>query len=132
MQSATEVTDRLYEAWNEAGLAALADRIDPAIELIPDPLRPAETALHGLDGWQQWVARWERSYETMHITPDAIMALDCEHVLALVSITAMPRGGREPLNWAAAHMWTVRDGRICGWATHVDLSAARSTLDGQL
>ncbi len=128
--TATEVTDRLYEAWNEAGLAALADRIDPAIELIPDPLRPAETALHGLEGWQQWVDRWEHGYEAMHVTPDAIVQLDAEHVLAFVSITATPRGGDEPLRWAAAHVWTVRDGRIVGWETHLDLSAARQLLDG--
>ncbi|MGH2918968.1 MAG: nuclear transport factor 2 family protein [Solirubrobacteraceae bacterium] len=129
MPTATEITDRLYEAWNDDGLGSLADRIDPAIELIPDPLRPVETALHGLEGWQQWVDRWERSYEAMQIKPDAIMPLDAEHVLALVSITATPRGGHEPLSWAAAHIWTVRDGRIAGWETHLDLSAARQTLD---
>ncbi len=129
MQTATEVTDRLYEAWNEAGLGAITDRIDPAIELIPDPLRPTESALHGIEGWQQWVDRWETSYQAMHITPDALMQIDAEHVLALVSITATPCGGSEPLSWAAAHIWTVRDGRITGWETHLDLSAARATLE---
>lgn len=128
MQTATEVTDRLYEAWNEAGLASLADRIDPAIELIPDPLRRDETAMRGLEGWQEWVDRWEHSYETMHITPDAIVALDAEHALALISITATPHGADAPLRWAAAHVWTVRDGRIVGWETHLDLAAARRTL----
>jgi len=129
VQTATEITDRLYEAWNHAGLSALADHIDPAIELIPDPLRPAETALYGIEGWQQWVARWEDSYEAMRVTPDAIVPLDGEHVLAFVSITATPRGGREPLSWAAAHVWTVRDERVVGWETHLDLAAARQTLD---
>jgi ketosteroid isomerase-like protein len=128
VQTATELTDRLYEAWNQAGLAALADHIHPAIELIPDPLRPAETALRGLEGWQQWVARWEESYEAMHVTPDAIVSLDPEHALAFVSITAIPRGGSEPRSWAAAHVWTVRDDRIVGWETHMDLAAARQTL----
>lgn len=128
MHTATAVTDRLYEAWNEAGLASLADRIDPAIELIPDPLRRDETAMRGLDGWKEWVDRWEHSYETMHITPDAIVALDAEHALALISITATPRGADAPLSWAAAHVWTVRDGRIVGWETHLDLAAACQTL----
>jgi len=128
VHTAIEITDRLYEAWNEAGLSALADRIDPAIELIPDPLRPAETALHGLEGWQQWVDRWEQSYEAMHITPDAIVSLDEEHALALISITATPRGGDAPRSWAAAHIWTVRDERIVGWETHLDIEAARATL----
>jgi SnoaL-like domain len=128
VSTATEFTDGLYEAWNETGLGALADKIDPAIELIPDPLRPAETALHGLEGWQQWVSRWEDSYEAMHIERDALVPLDSEHVLALVSITATPRGGTEPLSWAAAHIWTVREERVVGWETHLDLSAARNTL----
>lgn len=50
-------------------------------------------------------------------------------MLALVSITATPRGRRKRLSWAAAHIWTVRDGRIAGWETHVDFSAAQRLLD---
>jgi ketosteroid isomerase-like protein len=126
--TATETTEWLYEAWNEAGLSAITDRIDPAIELIPDPLRPAKTALHGVEGWRQWVARWEDTYEAMRLTPDALLPLDDEHVLALVSITATPRGGGEPRRWAAGHIWTIREGRIAGWETHMDLSLARQTL----
>jgi len=128
MPTAVEVADHVYESWNAKGLGALAEAVDPAIELIPDPLRPAETALHGIEGWQQWVDRWEQRYETMQVTPDAIVALDREHVLALVSITATPRGGRKQLSWAAAHVWTVRDGRIAGWETHLDFWASQRPL----
>lgn len=128
MKTATEITTRLYETWNETGLGAFTDSIDPSIKLVSDPLRPEETTLHGLDGWRQWVARWDESYEAMHITRDALVPLDPEHVLALVSITATPRGGTTPLSWAAAHVWTVRDGRITGWETHLDIAAARQTL----
>jgi len=127
--TAVEVADRLYESWNAGGLGALCDSVDPAIELIPDPLRPEATALHGIEGWLQWVDRWEQGYEAMHVTADAIVPLDPEHVLALVSITATPRGRHKRLSWAAAHIWTVRDGRIAGWETHVDFSAAQSLLD---
>ena len=128
MRTAVEITDRLYESWNAGGLGALSVPVDPSIELIPDPLHPKEMALRGIEGWQQWVDRWEQGFETMHVTPDALVALDPEHVLALVSITATPRGGRKPLSWAAAHIWTVRDGRIAGWETHVDFAAAQSTF----
>ena len=43
--------------------------------------------------------------------------------------SATPTGGNTPLSWAAAHLWTVRDGRITGWEAHMDLAAARETLD---
>ena len=128
MPTAVEVADRVYASWSAGALGALSNAVDPAIELISDPLHPRETALRGLEGWQQWVDRWEQGYETMHATPDVIVALDSDHVLALVSFTAMPRGGNKPLSWAAAHIWTVRDGRIAGWETHVDFAAAQSTL----
>lgn len=114
--------------WNAEGLGSLADSVDPAIELITDPLAPAQTSLHGLDGWWQWVNRWEQSFEAMRVTPDAIVSIDAEHVLAFVSITATRRGGHRELSWAAAHVWTVRDGRIAGWETHVDLRAAQDML----
>jgi ketosteroid isomerase-like protein len=129
MTPAVEVADRLYARWNDAGLSVLADSVDPAIELICDPLRPDRSVLRGVAGWEQWVARWEQRYEDVHVTVDGLVPMDAEHVLAFVSITAKPTGAANPLHWAAAHLWTVRDGRIAGWEPHLDLAAARRTLD---
>jgi ketosteroid isomerase-like protein len=129
MSSPLDVADRLYARWNSDGLSVLADSVDPSIELITDPLRPAESALRGVDGWERWVARWEQSYEQVHVNVDALVPMDRENVLALVSITATPTGSVNPLSWAAAHLWTVREGRIARWETHMDLAAARRTLD---
>lgn len=127
--TAAEVADRVYERWNEGGLSVLTDSVDPGIELICDPLRPEESALRGIEGWKQWVSRWEDSYESMHVTIDGLVPIDPEHVLALVSIEATPTGGKGPLRWAAAHVWTVREGRIARWETHLDIGIARGTLD---
>jgi len=126
--TAADVADQLYARWNADGLSMLTDSVDPDVELICDPLRPAESALRGIEGWNRWVARWEESYEAMHVTIDGLIPMSAEHVLALVSITATPRGGDKELRWAAAHVWTVRDGRIARWESHVDLALARGTL----
>jgi len=128
MTSSVEAVDRLYARWNAEGLPALMDAVDPAIELVCDPLRPAATALHGVEGWLWWVDRWESTYEAVQITVDGLVPLDAEHVLALVSIAANRRVTRTRLHWAAAHLWTVRDGRIAGWETHLDLAVALGTL----
>ena len=126
--TAAEIADRLYERWNDDGLAVLTDSVDPAVELVCDPLRPEESTLHGLEGWKQWAARWDEGYEQMHITIDGLIPMSEEHVLALVSINARPRGGNHELTWAAAHVWTVREGLIARWETHVDIALARGTL----
>ena len=65
----------------------------------------------------------------MHLTVDGLVGVDAEHVLAFVSISAKPIGAASHLRWAAAHLWTLRDGRIAGWEPHLDLAAARRTLD---
>ena len=127
-QIAAEVAEQLYARWNEDGLQALTDSVHPDVELVCDPLRPVETALYGLDGWHEWVARWDGGYETMQITTDGVIPMGHDHALALVSITATPRGSRQELRWAAAHLWTFRDGRIARWESHVDLDVARGTL----
>jgi ketosteroid isomerase-like protein len=127
--TAAEVADHVYERWNAGGLSVLTESVDPEVELICDPLRPADSALRGIEGWKQWVARWETSYESMHVTIDGLVPIDAEHVLALVSISATPTGGTRSLQWAAAHVWTVREGRIARWETHLDLGVARRTLD---
>ena len=126
--TATEIADRLYARWNDAGLHVLTDTVDPEIELVCDPLCPDDSTLRGIEGWKQWVARWDEGYESMHITIDGLIPMSPEHVLALVSINATPRGADRPLSWAAAHVWTVRDGRIARYETHMDLALARGTL----
>ena len=126
--TAAEVADQLYARWNDAGLSMVTDSVDPAIELVCDPLRPDETTLRGIEGWKQWVARWDEGYESMHITIDGMIPMSSEHVLALVSISARRRGADRRLTWAAAHVWTVRDGLIARWEAHVDLALARGTL----
>jgi ketosteroid isomerase-like protein len=128
MSTPVEVADRLYARWNAGGLAMLADSIDPAVEVITDPLRPDES-LRGVDGWRQWVARWEQRYDRVQVTVDGLVPMDAEHVLAFVSISATPNGAATPVRWAAAHLWTLRDGRVAGWETHLDLAAARRTLE---
>jgi hypothetical protein len=129
--TATEVADLIYERWNEGGLSVLTPSVDPEVELICDPLRPEESALRGLEGWKRWVARWEDCYESMHVTIDALVPLAPEHALAFVSIRATPCGGSGELHWAAAHLWTVREGRIARWETHLDLGLAKQTIDDQ-
>jgi hypothetical protein len=125
-----EVTEGLYRCWNESGLAALADKVDPGVQLMPDTLAIGDMPLQGIAGWDAWVMRWEKRYDSVHITPDALVALDGEHVLALVSITATPTGAKAPLTWASAHVWTLRDERIAGWQVHMDLDVVRATLAG--
>ena len=126
--TATEVADQLYARWNDAGLSVLTDTVDPEIELVCDPLRPADSTLRGIEGWKQWVARWEQGYESMHVTIDGLIPMSDEHVLALVSFSATPRGSNRALTWAAAHVWTVREGRIARWEINVDIALARGTL----
>jgi ketosteroid isomerase-like protein len=127
--TAVDVAGRLYARWNDAGLSVLSDSVDPAIELICDPLRPSESALRGVSGWHDWVSRWDQRYRDVHVTVNGLVSMDAEHVLAFVSISATPNGAANPLTWAAAHLWTLRDGRIAGWEPHLDLAAARRTLD---
>lgn len=129
MTTAAELAGLLYARWNADGLSVLADRVDPSIELVCDPLQPAESSLRGVAGWREWVARWEQRYEHIHIDVDVLVPMDCEHVLALVTINATSPGAGKRLSWAAAHVWTVREERITGWETHLDIAAARRTLE---
>jgi ketosteroid isomerase-like protein len=129
MMPALEATDRLYARWNAEGLSVLGDSVDPSIELVTDPLLGEESALRGVAGWELWVDRWEQRYDDVHVNVDALVPVDGEHVLAFVTISATPTGAESALNWAAAHLWTLREGRIARWETHLDLAAARRTLE---
>ena len=128
MATAVTVVEQLYDRWRAGDLRALAGEVDPGVELVADPLVPS-AVLHGRDGWEQWAGRWEERFAELEIRSDALIPMDDTHVLALVSMRAQPAGGGAPLQWAAAHVWTVRDGRVARWQAHTDLDAARATLD---
>jgi hypothetical protein len=128
ISEATQVVEELYERWNGGELYRVIDSVDLAVVLVCDPLCPDDSTLYGLEGWQQWVTRWDENYESMHVTIDGLIPVSNEHVLALVSITATPRGSDHERTWAAAHVWTVQAGRIVRWETHVDIALARGTL----
>jgi ketosteroid isomerase-like protein len=70
--------------------------------------------------------RWNA--DGLQALTDGVIPMGDDHALALVSITATPRGSRQEMRWAAAHLWTFRDGRIARWESHVDLDIARRTL----
>lgn len=127
MPSGVNLARELYEKWSDHGVSALATYVDPYVQLICDPLRPDEP-LSGLEGWHEWAARWDESYDNVNIEADALVPLGPNHVLALVTIEAVLAGSDDPIRWAAAHVWTFRDGRISGWQAHLDLDAAAATL----
>jgi len=130
MSTPVDIADRFYARWNADGLSVLEDSVHPAIELVSDPLRPVESTLRGMTGWRQWVARWEDRYEDVHVNVDGLVPMDPEHVLAFVSITAKPTGAKDrPQHWATIHLWTLREGLMARWETHLDLALARRTLE---
>ncbi|MDQ3849531.1 MAG: nuclear transport factor 2 family protein [Actinomycetota bacterium] len=129
MAAAVEVIEHIYACWNAGEYAALSERVDPGVELIQDATLPTAPVLHGLDGWRHWMDRWAQAFPCLRFTADAIVPLSPECVLALVSVTARASGSDTPRTWAAAHLWTVRDGLVVRWQPHLDLDAARHTLD---
>jgi len=128
------VATRIYEI-----LAALGVSRDAFREVVDDGLADPDGevdfrgvyadagVIHGFDEFARYVEAqpWAG---TLRFEPEAIEAVDAEHVVVDVRVTASGIGSGVPVEARAAHVLTVRDGRVVRIQSFLDREAARAAV----
>jgi ketosteroid isomerase-like protein len=118
-----ELARRAILGWNERGVDALVEVLDPEIEWHP-PRESMEPGIYrGHDGVRNYLGRLRSVFEEQHVESVDVTSVDDEVVLAIVRIAGTSaKFGKIDAQWA--WLITIRDGRAIHVATFVDQQAA--------
>src|SRR4051812_20704372 len=90
-QENVAVVQRIFEAMGRGDLEAVADALDPEIEIIDFDI-PDAGVFHGRDGFFAWLARWDEGWESWRIEDPEFRSVADDQVLALFRIVTRGKG----------------------------------------
>jgi ketosteroid isomerase-like protein len=111
-QSNTEIVREAFDRWNKGDRESLLAQIDPDVEIhVPSSLISGGEPYHGHDGYREWTATMEESFEVWEIRPETFE----EHgdtVLVLGSMHLRGRGSGVELDQETGWVVDLRDGKM--------------------
>jgi ketosteroid isomerase-like protein len=101
-----------FERWNNGERESLLELIDPDVEIrVVSAQLTGVDAFHGHDGYREWHATMEESFEVWQIKPDSFQEVD-DRVLALGRMHLRGRGSGVELDQETGWLVDVRDGKM--------------------
>lgn len=124
-QANVEAVRRGYERWTQEGFeVALAEFIDPDVELHDIVEMPDGSVYRGHEGarrmWTQWTEMWEEFQFCLEGATD----LGGDEVLANVRAVGRIRGTDVPVEVRVYEVWTLREGKGLRRIASTDLASA--------
>lgn len=129
MDNAT-IISQLYESFARGDVAAVLERLDPAVEWFEAEGYPAVGGRHvGHAGVVEALSQVAADWDQLTLIPERFVAEgNCVIVLGLVS--GSYRASRKSFRSRFAHEWLLRDGLIMLWRAHLDTALVREATLG--
>ncbi len=127
-QENVEIVRRLYAEWEDEAFKGLDDEaydlldLDPEIEWDASRRTFDPGVYHGYDGIRAMSAGLREVWESGRIEPLEFIQAGKE-VVVPVRLVMVSRTDRQAVTANAAHIWTLRDGRVirhCGFQTKAE------------
>jgi ketosteroid isomerase-like protein len=119
-----EIVRHVYNALNRGDWDAVFQDTHPDFEVTTQ--RPAATQRRR-EGVQRFLEDYVAAFDSMVLEPEEF-AEKGDHVVALVTRRARPRGGSGEIVVRNGHLWTVHDGTILSMKTFPDPEKALEAL----
>lgn len=130
-QENVQQVQALYAAFDRGDIPALlgafADDVEFVIPYPPDI--PNGGTFHGKAGIQQWLGLTVENVQFKAFEPRAFIAQGDKVVVLLRAEATIKRTGRDIVN-EAAHVWTLRDGKIARHQAYEDTAAVAAAYRG--
>jgi ketosteroid isomerase-like protein len=114
-QQNVEIVRRLYATWEDNAFEdpdqEVYDLLDPEIEWDASRRTFDPCVFHGYEGIREFAARLREVWESGRIEPLEFIPTGDE-VVVPVRLAFVSRTDRQVLTANAAHVWTLRDGRV--------------------
>jgi ketosteroid isomerase-like protein len=120
MSDNVDVLRRIVEATGRHDYQAVLVDLDPAVE-IDDTDIPEST---GADSFLEWLARWDRAWESWHVEAIEVRAADDDQAIALFQMVAKGKGSGVELTRPDAVVASFREGRAVKLGYYSDQAVA--------
>lgn len=118
------IVQDIYAAFGRGDIAAIVNQLTPDVHWrINYPARvPYAGEAHGPDAVARWFGTFAQAAEVTAFTPESFTAMGA-HVIVMGRESARARATGRGWNTPWAHVWTLRDGRVCGFEDYADSEA---------
>jgi ketosteroid isomerase-like protein len=121
--SNVDIVTTAYDAFSRADIPAIIDLLDESVEWTVPMTLPQGGQFKGKDGAVQFFQGLGAAWESLPLQLEAIGAISDELVVAVVKGSGQLRSGG-PASYGAAHVFTVREGKITKFREYTDLDKA--------
>ena len=122
MGARAEVVQSAYDAFGRGDIPAILGMLDEGVAWTSPRTLPQGGTYKGPGEVGSFFEKVGAAWERLDARPQAIGEVDDDRAVALVRLDGTRRGG-EAQGYEAVHVFTVRDGRITGFAEYTDLEA---------
>ena len=106
-----EVVRAALESFNEGGVEAVIEYLDPDVEWVAPPEWLEEPVYYGHDGVRHVSAIWRETFDEYRLDLEEVIDAG-DHVVALVTRRGrIKRSEGDPIEQRIGYDWTVRDGK---------------------
>jgi uncharacterized protein len=127
-QANVDIVRRAFEAWNAGDLDRVIELVDPQLEFIPFRSQLDGAPYFGADGMRQFARDAAEEWEFLRIAPEEFRHAG-EQVLMLGRYDARGRASGVEVQFPAAWVARVRDGRIVHLRSYSDRGVALEAAD---
>ena len=110
-QDNVDVVQGAWDAFGRGDIDAVLDTIAPSAETrVPESL-PWGGTFTGPEGFQDFLAKLDASFEVFSATPQKVLGADDNHVVVVATTKGRAKGGGT-LESTAIWLYQLRDGKI--------------------
>ena len=122
-QDNVDVVQSAWDAFGRGDIEAVLDAFAPAAETrVPESL-PWGGTYAGPDGFRDFLAKLDESFEQFSATPEKVLGADDNHVVVLAKTKGRTRAGGT-IEASAVWIYQLRDGKIADAETFGDTAQA--------
>ncbi len=110
-QDNVDVIESAWEAFRKGDLDAAAEAIDPSGELITPDSLPWGGTYVGPDGFRDFVAKLNDSFDQFKPVPEKVLGADDDHVVVVVRAAGQTKSGND-LEFEVVWVYRLRGGKV--------------------
>jgi ketosteroid isomerase-like protein len=117
-----------YEAFNEGGVGAILERLDPDIHVRDRETLPDRATYRGREGVKKMFEVILEAFDDLHFDVEDVIDRDT-HILVVLRQVVRGRGSGIRMVGRTVHVWEMRDGRAVALQVFGTREQALASLD---